>query len=59
MDKPTLAAYLVSLNDLMQAQEATARPKSQWLITEYTNAWDQFQALVEEERRQQDEARKS
>lgn len=49
MDKAALAAYLVSLNSLMESQEATAVPKSRWLVEEYTKTWDQLQKAISDE----------
>lgn len=54
MNKAELAAYLVSLHSLMEAQEATARVKSHWLVNEYMKTWQEFQDAVTNERKDEE-----
>lgn len=48
-----LASYLVSIHNLLEAQEATGvTRKSPWLVDEYNRAWAEYKEVTENETRQ-------
>ena len=50
MNRYEMAAYLVNLHTLLEAQEkAGGIKKSQALLNEYNSVWDSFKAELEDE----------